>query len=256
MSKELCEYRYGFLRKMRLRAQLPPHARVAGIATHPDLPGVACAKLDFDCGTRTQFWILRLASRAIGVADVPTNVDSFALFPSSDCPCVALKAGQDVFRVRFTSDMVPTGKTHMIETDAGLDLLGVDETGTVVLTATPAAALWDPTSRSVYVASDAGPVAHRIVPGETFVCSANDPTAKLEWADVRRGLGFADDPAPADGMHVRAQMGDGVSCAADDEAVYVLVHAEERIGWWHFAGGAAYWVPLWALMVTWILMYV
>ncbi len=256
MSIELCEHRYGFLRKMRHRAPLPPGARVSGIRVHPDLPGVACAKIDFASGTRTQFWVLRHNQRAVGVADVPTDVDSFALFPSSDCPCVALKAGQDVFRIRFAGDMVPTGRAHMIEVDAGLELLGVDESGTVVLTATPDAALWCPLQRSVYVATEAGPVARRVVPGETFVCSAPDATAKICWEYVQRAQGIDPGHAPDDGMRVRAQMCDGVSCAADDAAVYVLLHAEERIGWWQFARGAAYWVPLWALMVTWILMYV
>jgi hypothetical protein len=256
MSIELCEHRYGFLRKMRLRAALPPGARVAGIRVHPDLPGVACAKLDFACGTRTQFWMLCHGSRAVGVADVPTDVDSFALFPLSDSPCVALKAGQDVFRIRFAADMAPTSRVHMLGVDAGLELLGVDESGTVVLTATPAAALWHPSARCVYVASAAGPVAHRVVAGETFVCSAPDAAAKLCWEDVQRAEGFDPGPAPADGMRMRARMREGVSCAADDGAVYVLVDAEEQLGWWHFARGAAYWLPLWVLMVTWILMYV
>lgn len=256
MSIVLSESRYGFLRKMRLRAQLPPGARVAGIRVHPELPGFACVKLDFDCGTRTQFWVVRASSRAVGVADMPTDVDSFVMFPSSDSPCVALKAGQDVFRIRFTAEMIPAKPAYMIEVPAGLELIGVDESGTVVLTATPAAALWRPSERSVFVASQDGPVAHRVVPGEMFVCSATDPTSKISWEDVQRGLGFDIRPPPDDGMRVRAQMCEGVSCAADDGAVYVLIHAEERLRWWHCVHGSAYWVPLWVLMITWLLMYV
>ena len=71
-----------------------------------------------------------------------------------------------------------------------------------------------------------------------------------------RCLGIDPGPPPADGMLVRARMDEGATCAADAEAVYVLIHAEERLGWWHFAAGTAYWLPLLLLILGWILTYI